>query len=568
MSVEWPSAYPEPVKPPRWRRWKPARFGSIAGAVVCWWLSMSPTLLPRAWTIQAAVSAVSAAGGWLVGRGVGSLFHRAIAAGREPLSAATRRVAWLVLPVAGVVVVAVGCAQWVSWQNDQRDVIGMPHVNIVDAFMMTALSVVLLGVLVFIGRGLVLLVRRIDRLVTRFVPDRWARLASAVAVVVVFWVFISFAGRTFVNWTDSAFGAIDGTTEDGVSQPVDNEFVSGGKGSLVSWDSLGYQGRTFVARASTETSLRGFAGPDATVLDPIRVYVGLDSADSVEARAALAVAELERTGAFDRKVLMLVTVTGTGWINPDATRTLEHIYGGDTAIVGVQYSFLPSWIASLVGVQGAGETAEALSKAVHAHLDAMPADQRPKVVAFGESLGSLGAETALAAPRLDESLAALAANADAVLFVGPTADNPIFQQLIDARQGAPTWKPEPGGAPHIRFSNQPGDVPVSDASWTEPRTLYLHHPTDAVGTWAADHLWSHPGWVDQPLGPGVPHRVRWVPWVTWVQETADLMAGFSAKPGFGHDYRNQFVESWAAIIPPDGWTEADTTLLSEYLGHT
>jgi uncharacterized membrane protein len=62
--------------------------------------------------------------------------------------------------------------------------------------------------------------------------------------------------------------------------------------------------------------------------------------------------------------------------------------------------------------------------------------------------------------------------------------------------------------------------------------------------------------------------VRWVPWVTWVQETADLMAGFSAKPGFGHDYRNQFVEAWAAIIPPDGWTDADTTALSEYLGHT
>jgi uncharacterized membrane protein len=560
------SPHPTPTAAPRRRRPKPVRYGSLAGALICWWLSLSPSLLPRAFTIQAGVSAMSAAGGYLVGRGIGWLFHHGMRRLDRPLGATARRTAWLVLPAVALVVIVIGCVQWVGSQNDQRDIIGMPHVGAGDAALMTVLSILLLAVLVFIGRGIVWVVQRIDGVVARVVPQRVARIASAVAVVAVFWIVFALAGRTFVRWADTSFGAIDGGTEDGVVEPVDNAFVSGSSDSLVAWDTLGMQGRTFVAGSSTPESLQEFAGPDASVVAPIRVYVGLDSADDPQQRADLAVKELERTGAFDRRVLMLVTTTGTGWINPNAARTLEHMYGGDSAIVGMQYSFLPSWIASLVGVEGAGESARELSAAVHAHLDTMPADDRPVLIAFGESLGSFGAETSLAGDDIADSLDALAAGADAVLFVGPTADNPIFGQLIDARGSAPTWKPETAGPPHVRFSNQPGDIPADDATWTVPRVLYLHHPTDAVGTWKLSHLWQRPGWVEQPLGPGVPDDVRWVPWVSFVQELADLMAGFSAEPGFGHDYRNQFVDAWAAIAPPSNWTDADSAALSQHLG--
>ena len=44
------------------------------------------------------------------------------------------------------------------------------------------------------------------------------------------------------------------------------------------------------------------------------------------------------------------------------------------------------------------------------------------------------------------------------------------------------------------------------------------------------------------------------------------MNGFSASPGFGHDYRNNLAAAWAAIYPPDGWTDADTQQLNELLG--
>jgi uncharacterized membrane protein len=70
------------------------------------------------------------------------------------------------------------------------------------------------------------------------------------------------------------------------------------------------------------------------------------------------------------------------------------------------------------------------------------------------------------------------------------------------------------------------------------------------------------------VGRGVPGRVRWFPVVTWVQETADLMAGFSAKTGYGHDYNDAFVNAWAAVAPPAGWTDADTARLADALAAT
>ena len=46
--------------------------------------------------------------------------------------------------------------------------------------------------------------------------------------------------------------------------------------------------------------------------EPIRVFVGLESAASEAERVALALAELERTRAFDRSLLMVISPTGTG----------------------------------------------------------------------------------------------------------------------------------------------------------------------------------------------------------------------------------------------------------------
>ena len=77
------------------------------------------------------------------------------------------------------------------------------------------------------------------------------------------------------------------------------------------WDSLGYQGRNFVATGPHAHELTELNARPAK--EPIRIYAGLQSADSTEGRVAVVLSELQRTHAFDRKVLVIIPTTGTGW---------------------------------------------------------------------------------------------------------------------------------------------------------------------------------------------------------------------------------------------------------------
>src|SRR4029453_17594264 len=103
------------------------------------------------------------------------------------------------------------------------------------------------------------------------------------------------------------------------------------------------RGRALVPAGRSRGQLPGFAGRPA--LEPIRVYAGLKSADSVTARARLVVREMDRTGAFERSVVTVVIPTGTGWVDSAVTNSLEYMYAGDTALVSMQYSYLPSWLS-------------------------------------------------------------------------------------------------------------------------------------------------------------------------------------------------------------------------------
>jgi len=71
-------------------------------------------------------------------------------------------------------------------------------------------------------------------------------------------------------------------------------------------------------------------------MEPIRVYAGLRSAGSPTSGPP------SRTGAFRREVLGVVTVTGTSWVDPNAASSLEYLHRGNTALVGLQYFYLPS----------------------------------------------------------------------------------------------------------------------------------------------------------------------------------------------------------------------------------
>lgn len=550
-----------------WRRRMvaPPSFGSALGALLLWWESLRPSMLPRSPLIQGVVGAICAC----LGFAIGGALHRSI---RRVLGQFGRRVperwhqrAVSVLVTLALLAIVIGPWRWWRWQREHRRLVTMPPMSVWSVIPMMLVTALVIAILLGISRSVKHVVASIDRVAAAKLPVAWSRWIVVGALVVTVVLGAGFAADRFTRWADQNFGAFDTTTEEGVEVPT-SSMASGGPGSLVDFDDLGYQGRTFAAGAPTLDQLREFA-PDVEVVEPIRVYVGLDSADTLDERLQLAVDELRRTGAFDRQVLVVATPTGTGWINPNAARTLEYMYGGNTAIVGVQYSFLPSWVAMLIDTHSAPELGEALFAAVHAAWAELPADDRPLLVAFGESLGSFGGEEAFAADSVAASVDAIVTQADAALYVGPTRDNPIFGPIVDGRDaGSPTWLPVWSNLEHLRVANRTEDITASADGWPQPRVLYLHHPSDAIGTWEPDNLWRAPGWADEPAAYDIPSAARWTPLVSFAQESFDLMNGFAAAPGFGHDYRNHLAHAWAAIIPPDGWTEADTVRLNEFLG--
>ena len=543
----------------------PPRLGHLVAAFVLWVLSLAPTLLPRAWVTQVVISAICAAVGWMLGAALQGLAEWSLGISGRSHPESLRATAWLAFGIVACLTAVPALWMWVATQNAQRALLGMdamPMPAVVPLVLATAL---LTGLLVLAGRTVSQGVRWVDRQAARVIRPGWARALTAVLVVVAAVALVNYGQRRFVNWADEQFGALNETTEDGVYQPLDPT-VSGSPASAVPWETLGLQGRSFVAGATPVGDLTRFHGAAAVVEPPIRVYVGLDSAPSEAERTALVLAELERTGAFDREVLVVATATGTGWINPAAAQALEYLHRGDTAIVTEQYSFLPSWITFLIDPNRSSDTGAALFAAVHERWSQLPEDARPLLLAYGESLGALGAEAAFAGDDLAGSLDAITTRTDGALMVGPTAGNPVLVQMLAEREpDAPTWQPVGSHHPHLRLENDIGGIDAADGAWAAPRILYLLHPTDAVATWTPRTIWERPGWAGEPHGHGVIDQVGWFPLVTWIQETGDLISGFTAQAGYGHDYSDAFVPGWAAIAPPPGWTPADTAKLTAHL---
>lgn len=539
-------------------------FSGLAGALVFFWFSLTPSLLPRWWVMQAVITGLASAIGYLIGATVGSIGREILRRVRWDVTSRIKRGAWFALGILSILGVGFGLASWPSIQNASRDLVELEHIPWFQALFVAAVSAVVFLIAFGLGRLVFFLIRRAEAFAQRFMPRTLAWLITIVVFAIVVGVLsIDVVGKGFVSFVDSRFGAADTGTADGVQQPT-VPLYSGSPSSIVPWETLGFEGRNFVAGAPTPQEIDAFSRSGRTVA-PIRVYAGLDSATTLEQRAALVVLELDRTDAADRAAVVVVTTTGTGWVDPDAAEAIEYLHDGDTAIAAMQYSFLPSWIQFLVGTELAGEAGEAINKAVLEWWELLE-PPRPKLLLFGESLGSLGLETALSAGSIDESLSNLT-RSDGVLMTGPTASNPIWQQLSEAREpSTPVWKPVYNAGATVRAANQPEDPPTAGSErWEEPRVLYFHHPSDPVGYWNLRTLWSKPEWVDDPIGYDVSPDVGWFPIVTWGQVSADLIAGFSAGPGFGHNYSIDFVSGWASVAPPDGWSPGDTARLEVHL---
>jgi len=535
-------------------------------AIVLFWGAIHPTLMPRNPTVQGIINAVAIGLGLAVGTLVASVAAEVARRRHRRLPTPLGDLSGPVRLAAAAVVGVVGSVLWVVWQREQAGLLNAEPLTAGAVVPMLVVTALVTLVLIVIGRLVAGAIRRLNRMIARHVPV-WVAIGITVVVVTVVGVVVTrdVVLSRIMDSVNTAYGTVDTETEPGVEPPT-STLRSGGPESLVAWDDLGEQGRTFVGTGPTRGELEAFAGPGATVADPVRVYVGLRAADTPEEQAALAVAELERTGGFDRDVLVVVTVTGTGWINPVASAGIEYLWDGNTAMVATQYSFLPSWISFLVDLDTAAAAARSLLDAVVDRWSELPEDNRPRLVVFGESLGSFGSESGFAPDGQRPTPADVTVTVDAALWVGPTFNNPIWNQVLNSRiPGAPVWQPTQPDRSPVRILGVPDEAPPLPNTDGESRVVYLTHPSDPV-TWATfSSLWWRPPWMHRPTGYDVPNTLRWMPGVTFVQNVFDLMAGFSAPPGHGHDYTPNIADGWVATVAPPGWDDSDTLRLRTQL---
>ena len=511
------------------------------GALIFGCLSFTPSLLPRGGVIQGVVFGITAAIGYGLGVLAASIW-RAFA-DRDPRP--PRRWAWLTFFIAGAVLYAAGFALGQYWQHEIRKLMGVTDYDIPLVVASPFIAALVFCLFLLIGRGLRGLYRWTAKLLSRWIGPRAARGVGWVLVVGLTYLVVSgLLLQGFVNVMNAAYGTRDTTTAEGVHQPT-TSLRSGGPGSLIPWDSLGYQGRNFIGKGPSVSEIEQLTGHPA--MEPIRIYAGLASAKGAEAQASLAVKDLQRAGGFGRKNLLVVTTTGSGWVDPALADSFEYLSGGDSATVAIQYSYLPSWVSYLVDQAKALAAGRALFDAVYGAWAKLPQGQRPKLYIAGESLGTFGAEAAFTGAN------DMANTTNGILFAGPPNFNTLWTEFTGNRQaGSPEIQPIYQDGRIVRFTNDASTgIPPQGQAWDGTRVLYLQHPSDPIVWWSPHLIFSQPDWISEPPGRDVLKTMFWMPFITFWQVTADLPFSTGVPDGHGHRYSAEYVDGFNAVMRAD-----------------
>ena len=334
--------------------------------------------------------------------------------------------------------------------------------------------------------------------------------------------------------------------------------VSGSAGSLVPWETLGREGRRHVLsqlptspRAlATETQIPDFSIStvvgEPALAEPVQVYVGLDSAPSARERVDLALAEMTRLGAFERSLLVLISPTGTGYVNYVALAAMQYLARGDVATVTMQYSKRPSPL-SIAKVPGAREQNRLLWMEILIRLRAIPESRRPRVVVFGESLG---AHTSQDVFLNWGTIGPQALGIDRALWIGTPYTSGWMHEVTSSNRLDVDLE-------SVAVVNDFGELAdLAPGLRSRLRYVLVSHDNDGVTKLGLDLAVSMPHWLDadrrasrpaelahDPLIPASPRGTP--PWMTWRPITSFFQTLIDMKnaqqPGsyraWAHDYR-------------------------------
>lgn len=310
------------------------------------------------------------------------------------------------------------------------------------------------------------------------------------------------------------------TIDPGFSVPPASSLVSTGPGSHLKPQDVGREGARYLGTATMNEDIEFVTG-HAPTAEPIRVFVGLDAADSITERIELAIAELRRTGAFDRSYLVVQAPAGTGYANATPVDVVELLTRGDCASVAVGYGLLPSFL-SLNRVETARRTQAALLQAIAD--ECATHDVRPRICAYGESLGAKVQQLALPAGPADLERFGI----DRALWVGtPGGKDYDDVHRLFAQMSITIDRPE--------------QLPLTNEAGT--RVWFLEHDGDPVVRFRSDLAYRRPSWLEPSgiRGRGIPEDMRWSPGITWAQVLVDTVYATDVTPGdfrsAGHDYR-------------------------------
>ncbi|SDL18046.1 Uncharacterized membrane protein [Nocardioides sp. YR527] len=540
----------------RLRRQLRAPFAATAGMVVLLWASLTPSLMPRTALFQALLTGLC----MLAGYGAGALAGWLVRSCGGRLAGRARVIAWRVLAgVAGVgTLVVLGLS--LRWENQVRDLVGVDRVGLWHLVLTVLLTAVLFVLLLGISRGIRALGGTIGRFIGRYLPAAASTvIGGLIAAVLIYELAIGVGGNRLLGALDSSFATINEEFSTDVPPPETPELTAG-PASSQEWGDLGRQGRVFIASAPTAADIGAFTREPA--LQPVRAYIGAGHEGvHIREEAQAAVAELDALGGFDRAVINVATGTGRGWINENQAQALEFMWGGDTATVSLQYSYLPSWMSFVLDRQRAQDAGLALFDAVYGRWLEIPEADRPLLVVSGESLGSFGGEAAFSGAQ------DLATRTDGALFVGPTADNRLWSRFTEEREpGTPQVAPILDGGEIVRFADLPEEWDLPGA-WDGTRIGYLQHANDPITWWSPSLAVERPDWLEEERGRGVSPNVRWIPGVTMLQLGVDQFSANSVPRGQGHQFGTAPVYAWAEILPPPGWTDQRTDELAVVIGN-
>jgi len=543
-----------------WERYDLVQFRRISAigaltAALFFIASLTPSLSPRDALVQGVASGLISGIGYEVGLGLVWIWRALQFSDPKPMrQRALRRACF----VSAALILVVALANVGPWRNATRAVLDLPPLDETHVLAIAAIAVGVFALVWVLLRFFWLAVSRIDALVGRFTPPRLSLAFSILFGLSLFYVLIEGTAIRFaVQFADTALETTDQFIDPGYEQPS-NDLHSGSVRSFVRWNGLGQMGRLFVATAPTISEIEAFRGSPA--LDPIRVYIGRRSAETSEERAELAVSELIRVGGFERKVLIVASPTGTGWMDPSAHDALDIMLGGDVATVAVQFSYLSSALALLMHPEKGLEQTEDLFDAVYNHWSDMPKNNRPKLYVFGLSQGAFNTQSTV--PLLDM----LSDPIDGALWVGSPFLSPIWKTVRDNRTiGSPAWRPRFGNGSLVRTLDQFEDVDENMADWGPIRLVFLRYASDPIVVFTTNSAFARPDWLLDKRASDVSQKLVWVPIVTMLQTALDMTIAIQVE-GFGHYYAPiDYIRAWSELLTPVNWTPENSADLADFL---